>query len=201
MLLDTRRAVARMLPRAPMHIASAVIVPDGGRANIAAKVLATLWYLLILPDSHSRFVRQLNRKRVPWYSPSRIVGLCVSAANMVAMPASWALLIAGRRNAARVASFGVLANPPSITLSLLLAQELGSQLVKLTSNFVSATGSLLARPVFMIMPPSTDSQADQQQQNTTENSSATPAVTTATSEPVAPASAPSATGTEPAPKA
>lgn len=168
MLLDTRRGVARMLPAPTMRIATAFIAPDGGRPNIAAKVLATLWYLLILPDSHSRFTRQLHRKRLPWYAPSRLLGLAVSAANIVAMPASWVLLLAGRRNAARIASLGVIANPPSFVLSLLLAQELASQIAKLSSNFVSATGSLIARPVLMILP-SEQTQPDQQDQSEDQN--------------------------------
>lgn len=129
-----------------MYVATPFIEPDGGQMNITAKIIATLWYMCLVPDTKERLSRQIRRKRVPWYAPSRLFGIFVSAANLVTMPASWALLIAGKRNAARLTSLGVLANPPSITISLLLVNELSTWLLKKSGGIVASTGSLLAKP-------------------------------------------------------
>lgn len=161
----------------PIRVATAFIEPDGGGMNITAKIFASLWYICLLPDTKERLSRQISRKRVPWYAPSRIFGILVSAANLVTMPASWALLIAGKRNAARLASLGVLANPPTVTLSLLLINEISTSLLKKSGGLVCSTGSLIAKPFTWITSINKSSEPD-----------AAPAVaTSATDDPTVPA--------------
>lgn len=153
MLLPTRRITARCIP----HVATAFIEQNGGRPNIAAKTLATLWYLLVLPDAQNRLHRQLHRKRVPWYSPSRLFGIGLAAANIVTMPLSWAFLIAGRRNASRLAALSVLLNPPSIALSVLLVSEVTTALISKSCGIVRGTGSLIISPFIRKSSNSTES--------------------------------------------
>lgn len=161
MLLNTRRIASRCLPRATMHVATAFIAPDGGRMNITSKIFATIWYLLILPDSRTSLNRHVTRKRIPWYAPSRLIGIVMSAGNVLSMPASWILLFAGKRNASRLASLAVLANRPSLTISALLFNEFASQLLKLSSSVVASTGNLLSKPIQFIMPNSNNNEAEQ----------------------------------------
>lgn len=119
------------------HVATVFIAPNGGRPNIVAKSIATLWYLLILPDAQARFHRQLYRKRLPWYAPQRVFGMLLSASNILTMPFSWALLFAGKRNASRIACFLVLLNPPTITLSSMIVQELATAVIRKACRLVS----------------------------------------------------------------
>lgn len=142
MALSPRATSARCLGL----VGTAFIAPDGGRANIAAKTAATLWYLLVLPDAQTRLHRQLHRKRVPWYAPSRLLGIAVAATNIVTMPLSWALLVAGKKNASRIAALGVLVNPPSLTLSTLLVTEITTALVKKIFGIASDVGAFVAKP-------------------------------------------------------
>lgn len=128
------------------RVSTAFIAPDGGRPNIAAKTLATLWYVLIVPDAQSRLQRHVHHKRMPWYAPSRIFGIVLAAANIVTMPLSWGLLFAGKKNASRLATLGVLLNPPSIQLSTLLISELSAALVKKSLRLVRGAGALVAKP-------------------------------------------------------
>lgn len=127
-------------------VATPLIRPDGGRPNISAKTLATLWYLLILPDAQKRLQGHLHQKRLPWYSVSRMLGVVVAATNVVAMPLSWGLLFAGKRNASRVAAMGVLMNPPSFQLSYLLASELSLVLVKRVCMIGRGIAAFVKRP-------------------------------------------------------
>ncbi|PXF41343.1 hypothetical protein BWQ96_08958 [Gracilariopsis chorda] len=128
------------------EVATVLIAQDGGRANIVAKTLATLWYILILPDAQARFHRQVYRKRLPWYAPGRVFGLMLSAANIATMPLSWVLLFAGRRNASRVACFSVLLNPPTITLSSLIVRELSSALVRKAYRIGLTSADVITKP-------------------------------------------------------
>lgn len=135
--------------------------------NIGAKLFATLWYLLIMPDSTSRLKRQVRTKRLPWYSPARILGIAVAAANVVSVPASWVLLIAGRRNASRVASLGVLANPPTLQISVILVQEIVKQVMGSSCSLVVSCGTLLSKPVKMLMSVGRGGSADEQGEDET----------------------------------
>ncbi|KAI0563295.1 YSIRK signal domain/LPXTG anchor domain surface protein [Gracilaria domingensis] len=128
------------------QVATALIAPDGGRPNLLAKTIATLWYLLILPDAQARFHRQVYRKRLPWYAPSRVFGLLLSAANIATIPLSWVLLVAGKRNASRIACFSVLLNPPTITLTWLLIKELSNATAKKTIRLGCASMDAVMKP-------------------------------------------------------
>ncbi|CAN8075308.1 unnamed protein product [Agarophyton chilense] len=128
------------------HVATALIAPDGGNPNLVAKAMATLWYILILPDAKARFNRQVYRKRLPWYAPSRVFGLLLSAANIATIPLSWALLFAGKRNASRIACFSVLLNPPTISLTWILLKELSSSTAKKTYRIGCASVDAVTKP-------------------------------------------------------
>lgn len=137
---------SRTTSRCLGEVATVFIAADGGRPNIAAKTLATLWYLLVLPDAQTRLHRQIHRKRLPWYAPGRVIGAAVAAANIITMPLSWAFLFAGKRNASRLACLGVLLNPPSIQLSILLVSEITSAIINKTCAVVRTTGTLISTP-------------------------------------------------------
>lgn len=127
-------------------VSALMIRPDGGRSNIGAKTVATLWYLLVLPDAQVRFRRHLYHKRMPWYAPSRIIGAALAAANILTMPLSWGLLFAGRRNASRLAALGVLFNPPSVQLTMLLISEVSATIARRSTILAKTVGGTVARP-------------------------------------------------------
>lgn len=149
-LVSTTQRCMGIMPisqRKPLAtVARIFVASDGGKPNIAAKTLATLWYLLILPDAQTRFNREIHRKRMPWYAPTRVFGLMLAASNIVTMPLSWALLFAGKRNASRISAAGVLVNPPTITLTLLLVTELTSAIINRTCRVVKASSNTISKP-------------------------------------------------------
>lgn len=166
------------------HIGTAFIAPDGGRANIAAKTLATLWYVLIVPDAQSRLHRHIHHKRMPWYAPSRIFGIVLAAANIVTMPLSWGLLFAGKKNASRLAALGVLLNPPSIQLTTLLVSELSAALVRKSICLVRGAGAIAAKPF------KKKDAAEESAQPSQGETTATPNTETTTSQPPSTAAPP-----------
>lgn len=83
---------------------------------------------------------------MPWYAPSRILGAALAAANILTMPLSWGLLFAGKKNASRFAALGVLINPPSIQLTMLLISELSTTIARRSMFLAKRVGSTVVRP-------------------------------------------------------
>lgn len=148
MHLYPHRTTGRLLPAT---VGAIFIRPDGGRPNVTPKIVATLWYLLMFQDAQSRLVREIRNKRLPWFSPKRIFGIVMSTVNLTAMPLSWILLFAGKRNASRLASLGVIANRLTIEVGLLIVMSLSTSIFKKSVGVALGTGSMLINPLFSMI--------------------------------------------------
>lgn len=62
------------------------------------------------------------------------------------MPLSWGLLFAGKNNASRLAALGVLINPPSIQLIMLLISELSGTIARKSMFVAKSVGGTVVRP-------------------------------------------------------
>lgn len=89
--------------------------------------LALIWYVaVVLPEAQTVLHRQVNRKDVPWTSPTRSLTCLAALCYCASLPGAALLRLLKHRQAAALVSTGVVVNPPTVLVASVMFVEICS---------------------------------------------------------------------------